>query len=59
MESYIRTREKYIRNKELIFKRIQNPTRWSWAELGKFYRIKRHTARDIFERHADKFVHNL
>lgn len=43
------------RNRDLVLKRLRNPAKWSWAELGKLYKIDRHTARDIFYRDIHKY----
>jgi hypothetical protein len=49
------TTNKTERNRELVKKRLSNSKKWTWGELGKFYGIDRHTARDIFDRDVDKY----
>lgn len=44
------TRPKMQRNRELIAKRIQDPSKWSWGELGKYFNIHRTTAKDVYVR---------
>ena len=48
--------EKFERNKELIIKRLSNEKKWSFGELGKFYKIHRTTAEEIFKRDLIKYT---
>lgn len=50
------TEERTERNKELVFKRINDPLKWTWTMLSRQYNVKRETAEQIFRRHAHKFV---
>lgn len=43
------------RNKELVFKRLSDPIKWSYGELGKFYKIHKTTAEEIFLRDKMKY----
>ena len=38
------------RNKDLIKKRRQDPDKWTWGALAKFFRISRPTAVQIYKR---------
>lgn len=44
------------RNKELVRKRLGNPERWSFGELGKHYRMDKKTVHEIFERDINKYA---
>jgi len=44
------------RNKELVLKRIKDPFKWSYGELGSFYNIHKTTAEEIFKRDMHKYA---
>lgn len=44
--------EKEARNKEMVQKRLKNPTRWTIRKIGAHYGIKESTVFDILERHG-------
>ncbi len=52
---HMRKEIKPERNKDLVEKRLLNPEKWSWGQLGKFFHIDRYTARDLFFQHLDKY----
>lgn len=43
------------RNRELVHKRLSNPSKWSFGELGRHYNIDKTTAEDIFKRDISKY----
>lgn len=43
------------RNEDLVKKRLSDPEKWTWGELGEFFGIDRYTARDLFYRHENKY----
>lgn len=42
------------RNLDLVKKRLENPTKWTFQELADFYKIKKETAWGIFDRDKNK-----
>jgi hypothetical protein len=44
------------RNKELVEKRIRDPKKWSYGNLGKFYNMDKKTAYEIFDRDYKKYA---
>lgn len=48
--------EKMDRNKELVFKRVSDPKKWSWRALGSLYNIHYTTARQIFTVQSPKYL---
>jgi len=48
-------RPKDDRNKKLVRLRRQNPTKWSWAELGRYFKISTVMAYKIYQRDQDRF----
>lgn len=44
------------RNKGLVQKRIQDPKKWTFESLGKYYGISREFAYYIFQRDRDKYA---
>lgn len=43
------------RNKELVNLRKKNPTKWTWAELGRYFKISTVAAFRIYKRDKDRF----
>lgn len=44
------------RNEELVFKRLEDVTYWSYKRLGMHYKITKQTAQEIFERDLPKYA---
>lgn len=44
------------RNKELVLKRVSDPKKWSYGELGLFYKIHKTTVEGIFLRDVKKYA---
>lgn len=43
------------RNKDLVNKRLDNPKKWSYGVLGRYFNIDKTTAEDIFKRDIEKY----
>lgn len=44
-----------LRNRELVKKRLADAEKWSFGELGKFYKIHKTTAEEIFKRDKELY----
>lgn len=45
--------KKLERNRDLVEKRLANPSQWSFSALGKHFNIHKTTAEEIFKRDKD------
>lgn len=44
------------RNKDIVLKRVSDPIKWSFGELGKIFKLHKTTVEEIFKRDIEKYA---